>query len=171
MSDAGTCKAECQGDQQGVAFLFPQLRDGGRVVKLGVVSGTLLVVGCGCGKTWGVCFNIVRFVVSLNGFRDEREKGEACTGEVSPEKGGGEDYLHAVEENPAEKKSSYLTAGVGVRSEQVGRETSQLTLTSQDSSRTHRKMGFQGRGYSRSLHKSALRQRSGRDQNRAGKRT
>ena len=63
-----------------------------------------------------MCFNIVRFVVSLDGLLDERAKG-VCTHEVPLEKGGTKDYLHAIEEDPAKEESSYLAAGIWVRSE------------------------------------------------------
>jgi hypothetical protein len=64
-----------------------------------------------------MCFDIVRFVkfvrsvASLDGPGDKREKGGAGALEVFPE-GAGEDYLHAVEEDPAKKESSYLAARI-----------------------------------------------------------
>jgi len=62
-----------------------------------------------------MCFDIVGFVrsvASLGGFRNERENRGAGTREFFLEKGAEEDYLYAVEEDPAKKESSYLAAGL-----------------------------------------------------------
>jgi len=64
-----------------------------------------------------MCFNIVRFirsVASLDRLRNERAKGGIGTREVFLEEGAGEDYLYAVEEDPAKKESSYLATRIGI---------------------------------------------------------
>lgn len=62
-----------------------------------------------------ICFNIVRLVSSLDRLRGEGEGGTRAR-EVLLEEGRGKDGLHTVEEDPAKKESSYLTARIGGQS-------------------------------------------------------
>lgn len=61
-----------------------------------------------------ICLNIVRFMSSLDRFRDERKEGGTRAREIFLEEGRGKDGLHTVEEDPTKGESNYLTARFAV---------------------------------------------------------
>ena len=86
------------------------------MIKICIVFGSPhFIMGCGCRQSMCTCFDIIRFVTSLDRFCDEREKRVACACEIFLEKGGGDDNLHTVEENPSQEESSNLVARIGIR--------------------------------------------------------